>query len=116
MGQVASGLDGQVLELPFKNPEIPYPIGARLQVETGGLQPNYFDCTSTHYRRMHDADDHGDGSDRGSGILHLPSGIGAWSCLPFVCFRASWPVNCCTCSRQQIVESPGGISPPGAPR
>jgi hypothetical protein len=109
MARAASGLDGQVLELPFKSRNPTYPIGARLQVEKRGLQLNYLIARQrtiigvTTLMAMVTAMTIGPPFPTGR-ILHLPSGIHAWSCLSFVCFRASWPVDCCTCSRPQMAQ------------
>jgi len=64
-------------------------------------------------------DDADDGGDHHMAVLErpdefsvLPSGIDAieGSSASFVCFRASWPVNCCTCSRQQVAHRDRGAA------
>jgi hypothetical protein len=95
MGQAALGLDGQVLELQFENSEIqPIPLALGWRWRSVVSNPNTLIARLRTIVGWHDADDHGnDNDDRPQfstrRVLHLPSGVDAWPCLWFVCFRAS---------------------------
>ena len=111
MGRAVSGLDGQVLELPFKNPEIqPIPSalvsGGEAWSPTQILLLHVYALSSdgTTLMTMVTAMTIGPRFSTGR-VLHLPAGIDAWSCLSFVCFRASWPIDCCTCSGLELARS-----------